>query len=94
MGTNRVTPVTLPPGRFQARDQAAFYNVLADHEDNRNGGGRLHRRPGNDISAQCDDHGHVMASQLVGKRRQLFEMSFGPTVFDSDILALDIARVS
>jgi len=44
-----------------------------------------------DRTSGRDDHGDVSANQFRRQRRQSIELIFGPSVFDSHVLALDKA---
>src|SRR5271169_842698 len=77
---------------FEARDEAGLDRVDADVEDDRDcRSGRFggeHRR-----GAGCENHGHLTADQIGRQIRQSIVMALSPTVFDRDVLALDVANL-
>src|SRR5262249_41211306 len=77
----RLIPVRLPPGRARLAN-TEFDRIPGNVEHNWNRGRSLDRDSGRD--GACDDHRHRTAHQLV--------LTLDPTVFNRDILALDIAR--
>jgi DNA recombination protein RmuC len=68
--------VEVKPGSNQRVEYAIKLPGGDDGDGDR--GCRFHRSPGNNISAERGDHGHMTADQLVGKHWQIFEVPLGP----------------
>jgi hypothetical protein len=74
----------------EAGDQAGLDRLDAGVEDNWNRGRRSLRRQRRRAVAG-DKHGDLPASQFRRQRWQAIVFTLGPTVFDRDVLAFDIA---
>ena len=86
---NSVTPVTLPPGRLEASDEAIFDRVARYREDN--GNVRLGRRHYRLHSRGIrKDHSHLTTNQLSRHRRQSIILALSPAEFDHCVATLDI----
>ena len=75
----------------EARDQAKLDRVGAHHENDwyrwgRRFGGQRGRR-----AVGRHDHSHPMLNQVGGHDRQSIVAALRPTIFDRDVLALDVA---
>jgi hypothetical protein len=46
------------------------------------------------VAPGCDDYGDLSTNQFSRERRQPVKLALRPTVFDRDVLALDIARLA
>jgi hypothetical protein len=85
------------PGQVAARpgkagDQTNFDRVIADAEDDGDRGGcclRSQRRR----RGASNDHGDTSPNKIDRQRRQSIDLILGPTVFDGDVFALDIAVI-
>src|ERR1044071_3777881 len=77
----------------ETRDKPQYHGITARSEHNRNfsGGifGSLHRRRRK--SENCID---FETHEIVGELRQSFDTSFGNSIFDQNILALDISKIT
>ena len=76
-----------------ARDQTELDGVFGCEKDDRDRRGRglgRHRRSG---AAGRDDYGHLATDQFGSQRGQSIDLILGPTEFDRDVLALDIAII-
>jgi hypothetical protein len=82
-----VTPVTLPPGRFQAGDEPSLDRI------DRNARRRRLRGQCRRRAAGRHNNGHLTANPFGRKRRQSIVLAFCPAIFDLRVLALDIARL-
>src|SRR5215831_19941622 len=82
---NRLTPVTLLPGRLRLATIAPCY------EDDRNRGGRRLGRECRRVTTCCENHGWLTASQIGRQRGQPIVLTLGPAKCDVHILPLDVA---
>src|SRR5262249_48924489 len=78
----------------QACDQTKANRIVADGEDDGNGRRRRLRRLRHVGTMNGGDHGDPSAHQLSGESRQPLILIVRPTVFDGEILPLDIARLA
>src|SRR5215813_4308212 len=74
-------------------DRAPQRVVAADTEDDRDGCGRGFGCQSRRCVSWCGDNGDLAAGQVGRHRRQKLVSTFGPAVFDRDVLALDITRM-
>jgi hypothetical protein len=78
----------------EARHKTQSDRIATAREDDRN---RCCCRLGCDrrsTAASCHDHGDLTADQIGGKARQSVVLTFGPPVFDRDVLAFDVAYLA
>ena len=75
----------------QARDQANFHRIATARKDDRDGRGRRFRRESGSPTANCNNDRDPLGNQLTRERRQPVVATVGPTKFDRNVLALDIA---
>jgi hypothetical protein len=89
--TQKLTPVTLPPGRAKLATSPSLNRVIADGKHDRDSRrcalccGRRSRTSGH------GHHGHAPTNQVGRLLRQPIHSIVGPAIFDCDILAFDIA---
>src|SRR5215475_7285012 len=75
---------------IEASDKAERYGVTADPEDDRNRRGRLLRCADPIVGGRKHD-GHLTANQIGCQRRHAIVLTLRKAVFDSHVLAFDIA---
>jgi hypothetical protein len=88
----KVTPVTLPPGTVETRNEAEIDRVSADRENDWNGcgcsfGSHSRRR------SKRNDHGRWVRHQIGSYCWQPVEARIGRAIFDCEIAPLDVASV-
>ena len=88
---NRVAPVTLPPGRLRAGDEAVLDRVAAGLEHDRNGRGRRLGGKRRGRAAGGGDDGDLAAHEFCGQRGQAIVVIIRPAIIDRDVLAFGVA---
>ena len=75
----------VPARSVVARDQARFYRIAADGEDDGNGRGRGLRRQRRRLSAARHEHRDLAADQIGRQRRQPIILAVCIAVLDCDV---------
>src|SRR5262249_45649840 len=87
----KLTPVTLPPGRLRLTTRPSLTGSPTGHEDD------WHRRGRGLGRERCrriaEDRDYLPAKKVRHQNRQPVSLTLGRTVFDGDVLALDIASL-
>jgi hypothetical protein len=78
-------------GAAKAGDEAERDRVAPCHKDDRYGRGRGLRSECRRSARDCDNHGHFAANEIGQQRWKSIVLILRPAVFDSYVLALDIA---
>ena len=92
----QIRSVQIHAGGIAARPVKAGHETIADwiranNEEDRNGRGRLFRRPGRHCAPGRHDQGHPTVYQVGRQLRQPRKLTLRPTVLDPDVPAFDIA---
>src|SRR5262249_54712459 len=92
-GSKRAHPSHLAAGTREAIDEAPADRVGRERHHNRDCVGCLHRGPDRCIAA---DHEHInrQTGELVRKTEETIQASFSATLFELEVLTLDIAEVA
>src|SRR5262249_3767898 len=77
----------------EAGDQAGFYGIGTNIEDDWNCCGRFDGCPCRKLSATCDDDGYLQPDQLLRQFPRAIVFAATPPELDRYILALDVARL-
>src|SRR5262249_21219225 len=80
-------------GPAKTRDEPELYRIRAPAEHNWNGRRRRFRCLRRNQSARGNNHSDLAVHELGGQARQPVEASFGPAVFDADLLPVNEAAL-
>jgi hypothetical protein len=83
--------VMFPPGRLRLATRPFFHRVGTDDEDDGDCRGRLFGGEGRRGADRRNDDSHIPADQLCRQRWQALVVTFGPAVFDRDVMTFDEA---
>ena len=89
--SERLTPVTLPPGRLRLATRPILTGSRADGEHDRNRRGRRFGRERRQAPPVVTITATWRRDQIGRQRRQPIESAVRPAIFDRHVLALDIA---
>ena len=86
-----LTPVTLPPGRLKLDTRPSATGFGAATEDDRDRRGRCFGCKRRLRGERRRDDGDMTVNKVSRHFRQPVELALGPTVFDRDVLPLDVS---
>ena len=90
LSTQVIDPCDVATGPGEARDETKPDRVFADGKDDWDRRGcRLGRECGR--VSRRGDHRDLSTNQIACQRRQSIQLSLGPTIFDRDVLPLDVS---
>jgi hypothetical protein len=70
-------------------DESCGDRIDTGRENDRNGLGRRHRRPGGDGAATCEDDCDLATDEIGGHCGKPIEMTVCPAILDSDVSTID-----
>jgi hypothetical protein len=88
---NKVTPVTLPPGRFRLATRPIFTASTPMMKTMGDRRGRRFGRRCRNLATGRDDYGHPAVNQIGSQCRQSSKLPVCPAERDMHVLTLDIA---
>src|SRR5262249_40070632 len=81
-------------GPAEAGDPTDLHRIEAAQKNDRYRVGGRFRRPGRNDTSAGGDQGNSLADQLRSHVGQSIVMALGPTIFDGQVLALDITALA
>src|SRR5262245_19425283 len=94
LGEEKIDAGEITAGMAETVDQADAHRVGALHEEDRDRAGSLFGRERSQRALQRYDHRYLTADQVGDQARHPIVAALPPTVFDGDVLTLDIASLS
>jgi hypothetical protein len=88
------SPVALPPGTREARDQADADHVADSGKHDRNGRRGFLGRDRGRRAGRGEDEVHLQARQLGGEINETVGVAVRPSVDEADVLVLDVVQLA